>query len=41
MFKYSPREGTPAYKLHDDVAEDEKIRRLNEIISLQPGDFQA
>jgi tRNA-2-methylthio-N6-dimethylallyladenosine synthase len=35
MFKYSPREGTPAYKLGDDVAEEIKARRLSEIISLQ------
>lgn len=35
MFKYSPREGTKAYKYLDDVAENEKIRRLNEIITLQ------
>ncbi len=35
MFKYSPREGTPAYRLGDDVAEEIKSRRLAEIISLQ------
>ncbi len=35
MFKYSPREGTPAYRLGDDVPEDVKSRRLAEIISLQ------
>ena len=35
MFKYSPREGTKAYKLIDDVAEEEKGRRLREIIDLQ------
>ncbi|HUI29043.1 MAG TPA: tRNA (N6-isopentenyl adenosine(37)-C2)-methylthiotransferase MiaB [Candidatus Acidoferrales bacterium] len=35
MFKYSPREGTPAYRLGDDVAEETKTRRLNEIIALQ------
>ncbi|MFA6572520.1 MAG: MiaB/RimO family radical SAM methylthiotransferase, partial [Bacteroidota bacterium] len=35
MFRYSPREGTKAYDLADDVPEDEKIRRLNEIIALQ------
>ncbi len=34
-FKYSPREGTKAYALADDVPEPEKIRRLNEIIELQ------
>ncbi len=35
MFKYSPREGTPAYKMGDDVPDDVKARRLSEIISLQ------
>ncbi|OYV85703.1 MAG: tRNA (N6-isopentenyl adenosine(37)-C2)-methylthiotransferase MiaB [Ignavibacteriae bacterium 37-53-5] len=35
MFKYSPREGTPAYRLGDDVPEDVKSRRLAEIISIQ------
>lgn len=36
MFKYSEREGTYASKhLMDDVAEEVKIRRLNEIIALQ------
>ena len=35
MFKYSPREGTKAYKMNDDVAEEIKIHRLNEIIELQ------
>lgn len=35
MFKYSPREGTRAYHITDDVSEEEKIRRLNEIIDLQ------
>lgn len=35
MFRYSPREGTQAYKLNDDVPEDEKLRRLNQIIELQ------
>lgn len=35
MFKYSPRENTKAYKMEDDVPEDEKLRRLNEIIDLQ------
>ncbi|MFA8342180.1 MAG: tRNA (N6-isopentenyl adenosine(37)-C2)-methylthiotransferase MiaB [Rhodothermaceae bacterium] len=35
MFKYSPREGTRAYKMEDDVPEDIKKRRLNEIIDLQ------
>ena len=36
MFKYSERPGTYAAKhLKDDVPEEEKIRRLNEIIALQ------
>ncbi len=35
MFKYSPREGTKAFDFDDDVNEEEKIRRLNEIIELQ------
>jgi len=35
MFIYSPRERTSAYKMHDDVPEDEKKRRLSEIIELQ------
>ena len=36
MFKYSERPGTYASKhLPDNVAEEEKIRRLNELISLQ------
>jgi tRNA-2-methylthio-N6-dimethylallyladenosine synthase len=35
MFKYSPREGTPAFRLGNDVADEIKTRRLNEIISLQ------
>ncbi len=38
MFKYSPREGTVAYKkFEDDVADEEKISRLKEIIELQEG----
>jgi tRNA-2-methylthio-N6-dimethylallyladenosine synthase len=35
MFRYSPRRGTAACKMADDVPEEEKIRRLNEIIALQ------
>jgi tRNA-2-methylthio-N6-dimethylallyladenosine synthase len=35
MFKYSPREGTKAAKMEDDVPERTKIKRLNEIIDLQ------
>ena len=34
-FKYSPRKGTPAYNFHDDVPEEVKIQRLNEISALQ------
>jgi len=35
MFKYSPRERTKAWKMGDDVPEDVKLRRLQEIIELQ------
>ncbi|MEN8194308.1 MAG: tRNA (N6-isopentenyl adenosine(37)-C2)-methylthiotransferase MiaB, partial [Bacteroidota bacterium] len=35
MFKYSPREGTPAYKMEDDILEEVKSKRLTEIIDLQ------
>ena len=36
MFKYSEREGTYAHKhLPDNISEEEKVRRLNEIIALQ------
>ncbi len=35
MFKYSAREGTKAYKMNDDVADDVKTKRLQEIIQLQ------
>ncbi len=35
MFKYSPREGTKAFKMEDDVAEEVKTKRLQEIIDLQ------
>lgn len=35
MFKYSPREGTKAYKMNDDVPDDVKTKRLQEIIDLQ------
>lgn len=35
MFKYSPREGTKAYNMEDDVPEETKVKRLNEIIDLQ------
>ena len=35
MFKYSPREGTKAYKMEDDVKEKVKVKRLQEIIDIQ------
>ncbi len=35
MFKYSPRENTKAYEFENDVPEEIKLRRLNEIIALQ------
>ena len=35
MFKYSPREGTKAFKMTDDVSEETKTKRLQEIINLQ------
>jgi tRNA-2-methylthio-N6-dimethylallyladenosine synthase len=34
-FKYSPRENTKAWHMDDDVPEEEKDRRLSEIIDLQ------
>ncbi len=35
MFKYSPREGTKAFDMNDDIPEEVKTKRLNEIIDLQ------
>ena len=35
MFAYSPRENTKAWKMGDDVPDDVKNRRLNEIIAQQ------
>ena len=35
MFKYSAREGTKAYKMNDDVSDEVKTKRLQEIIELQ------
>ena len=35
MFKYSPREGTKAFKMNDDVSENVKSKRLQEIIDVQ------
>ncbi len=37
MFKYSPRENTPAFRLPDDVPDAVKTRRIGEIIELQSG----
>ena len=34
---FSPRPGTPATRLADDVPADEKRRRLNELLALQEG----
>ncbi|MGA9405652.1 MAG: tRNA (N6-isopentenyl adenosine(37)-C2)-methylthiotransferase MiaB [Bacteroidota bacterium] len=34
-FKYSPREHTKAWEMDDDVADEVKVDRLNEIIELQ------
>lgn len=35
MFKYSPRENTPAFKMGDDVPDEVKTERLMEIINMQ------
>lgn len=35
MFKYSPREGTKAFEMNDDVDEELKAKRLSEIIDIQ------
>ncbi len=35
MFKYSPREGTKAFDMNDDVPEEVKSKRLQDIIDLQ------
>ncbi len=35
MFKYSPREGTKAFRMGDDVPEEVKSKRLQQIIELQ------
>ena len=35
MFKYSPREGTKAFRMEDDVTEEVKSKRLQEIIDLR------
>jgi tRNA-2-methylthio-N6-dimethylallyladenosine synthase len=35
MYAYSPREGTPSFNLNENITRDEKISRLNELISIQ------
>jgi tRNA-2-methylthio-N6-dimethylallyladenosine synthase len=35
LFKYSPREGTRAFRWLDSVPEEEKARRLNRLVALQ------
>jgi len=35
MYAYSPREGTPAFELKEEITRQEKIDRLNELIHLQ------
>ena len=35
LFKYSPREGTRAWKWGDTVPDDEKARRLQRLVALQ------
>jgi tRNA-2-methylthio-N6-dimethylallyladenosine synthase len=35
MFKYSPREGTKAFSMGDDVPDETKTRRLNDIFDVQ------
>jgi tRNA-2-methylthio-N6-dimethylallyladenosine synthase len=35
LFKYSPREGTRAFRWDDDVPEDEKSARLRRLVELQ------
>ena len=35
MFKYSPREGTKAHRMNNDVTEEIKTKRLQEIIEVQ------
>jgi tRNA-2-methylthio-N6-dimethylallyladenosine synthase len=35
MFKYSPREHTPAFAMGDDVPDAVKVERLNEVITMQ------
>jgi tRNA-2-methylthio-N6-dimethylallyladenosine synthase len=35
MYAYSPREGTPAFTIKEELTRTEKIERLNELIALQ------
>jgi tRNA-2-methylthio-N6-dimethylallyladenosine synthase len=35
MFKYSPRENTKSWEIGDDIPDEVKVQRLNEIIDLQ------
>lgn len=35
MFKYSPREHTPAFAMNDDVSDEVKTQRVSEIIGVQ------
>jgi tRNA-2-methylthio-N6-dimethylallyladenosine synthase len=35
MFKYSARENTPAWKMTDDISEEIKSRRIDEIVTFQ------
>ena len=35
MYAYSPREGTPSFRLKEEITRDEKISRLNELIYIQ------
>ncbi|HOP30105.1 MAG TPA: tRNA (N6-isopentenyl adenosine(37)-C2)-methylthiotransferase MiaB [Spirochaetota bacterium] len=35
MYAYSPREGTPAFSIKEELTRSEKIERLNELITLQ------
>ena len=37
IFKYSPRPGTPAYEMFDDVPPAEKTRRFRDLESIQKG----
>jgi ribosomal protein S12 methylthiotransferase len=35
VFAYSPEEGTPAYEMEDDVPEDVKRQRVDDIMAIQ------